>query len=68
MTNQGKLLIKLNPSMLGFLNAYFAWSIEPYGSKLSNVKISFFTMSQYCVQKYLVCKEGPKASSQKVFW
>jgi len=41
--------------MLGFLRPYLGWSKEAYGSKLSNVLISFIAMSQNCVLKYLVC-------------
>jgi len=42
MTNQGKLLTKLNPRYVMVLRAYLGWSIEAYVSKLTKYILSFY--------------------------
>jgi hypothetical protein len=44
MTNQGKLLTKLKPRYVRVLRVYLGWSIETYGSNLSNVLIFFIAL------------------------
>jgi len=53
MTNQGKLLTQLNPSYVKVLIAYLGWSLKPMAQNYQEI---FIFLSQYCVQKYIVCK------------